>query len=376
MMRLLFRLSLTSFILSTILTVLSLFAGRTLHYTGDFAYMSDRSGTNKLYLMDVQRQFTFHIDRLFINDCCLTWSPDGQSLAFVVDTSESASSILKANFHSPLQYLTKTPGFNLYPTYSPDSQQIAYTSFGYGNSELYLMNADGSQPRVLTGEKHITNLNPRPVWSVDGQSILFSDFDNPNSLLAVPKDCSDPCEDAIHTVFDTNGLPLMTTSFVPLDPYRLFMAALERTQQGGYAMYGLDSRSSQHPERLTINAGLDTPSIAVHDHWIAFVSGNTDLQQPVEDANLYVMDTNCIGSEKGCSGTIQKVASSLRTEDNISWSADGRWLAFVTVDGRLSHLNFLDTTCVYQQIDCARSIYPQPVTSARYIRPAWRPFIR
>lgn len=376
MMRLLFSFSLISFIVSTLVTVLSLFAGQTLPYTGDLAYMSDRSGSNKLYLMDVQRQFSFHIERLFINDCCLTWSPDGQSVAFVVDTSESASSILKANFHSPLQYLTKTPGYNLYPTYSPDSQHIAYTSFGYGNLELYIMNADGSQPRVLTGQKHITNLNPRPVWSADGQSILFSDFDNPNSLLAVPKDCSDPCEDAIHTAFDTNGLPLMTTTFVPLDPYRLFMAALERTKQGGYAMYGLDSRSTQQPERLTINTGLDTPSIAIHDHWVAFVSGNTDLQKPVEDANLYVMNTTCIGSTNGCAGTIQKVARNLRTEDNISWSANGRWLAFVTVANRLSHLNFLDTTCVIQQIDCAGYIYPQPITSARYIRPAWRPLIR
>ncbi len=376
MKRLLFCLSLGMFLISLTAIQFSLFAGQILPYTGDFAYMSDRGGSNKLYLMDVQRQFTFHIERLFINDCCLTWSPDGQSLAFVVDTSESASSILKANFRSPLQYLTKTPGYNLYPTYSPDSQSIAYTSFGYGNPELYIMNADGSQPRVLTGEKHITNLNPRPVWSTDGQSILFSDFDNPNSLLAVPKDCSDPCEDAIRMAFDTNGLPLMTTTFVPLDPYRLFMAALERTQQGGYAMYGLDSRTSQKPERLAINSGLDTPSIAIHDHWVAFVSGNTNLQKPVEETNLYVLDTSCIGSEKSCNGTIQKVASGLRTEDNISWSADGRWLAFVTVADRKSHLNFLDTTCVFQQIDCASYIYPQPITSARYIRPAWRPSIR
>lgn len=375
--RLYARLSLPLLLFSALLAMLSLFIGKTLPYMGDLAYISDRNGFNKLYLMDAQRQFNYPIKKAFINDCCLTWSPNGQELAFVVDmSSDGSTDIFSLDFHSPIRRLTTAPGADLYASYSPDGQHIAYTAYGYGNPEIYLMNADGSQSHVLTGEKRITNLNPYPVWSSDGQSILFSDFGNLNSLLAVPTNCVEPCENAIQPVFNTNGLPLMTTTFIPLDQSRLFMAAFERTQQGGYAMYSLDTLSSQPPERLTINADLASPSVAVYDHWIAFASGSTDLQKRPDEARLYVLDANCIGTPNGCKNSIQKVAGQLRTEDNLSWSADGRWLAFVTISERKSQLNLLDTTCIFEHQDCANNIHPLPITSTRYIRPVWQPNIR
>ncbi|MBI1279764.1 MAG: hypothetical protein GC179_16670 [Anaerolineaceae bacterium] len=364
------------FLLSVTLTLFGFFAGKTLPYTGELAYISTRTGVNRIYLLDVQRRINFQIKRLFINDCCLTWSPDGQTLAFVADISQSFTDIFSVNFHSPIQRLTSADGVDLYPTFSPDGKHIAYTGYGYGNPEIYLMNADGSQPHVLTGEKNITTLNPRPVWSADGQSILFSDFANLDSLLAVPISCIDPCEAAIHPAFNTNGLPLMTTSFVPLDQSRMLLAAFERTTQGGYAMYALDTRSSQAPERLSINANLSSPSLAVYDHWVAYVSGNTDMRKSVGEANLFVLDSTCIGSPQGCSGSIQKITADMSSEDNISWSADGHWLAFVTIVARRSQLNLLDTTCIYQHLDCTGYIHPQPITSARFIQPNWRPPIR
>ncbi len=370
------RLGFGLFLLSVAFVLLSLFAGKTLPYMGELAYISTRTGVNRLYVMDVDRRFNFLIKRLFINDCCLTWSPNGQTLTFVADISESFTDIFSVNFYAPIQRLTTSPGADLYPTFSPDGQQIAYTGYGYGDPEIYLMNADGSQQHLLTGEKHITSLNPRPVWSTDGKSVLFSDFANLDSLLAVPTNCLEPCESAIHKAFSTNGLQLMTTSFIPLDQFRLFMAAFERTNQGGYAIYALDTRSAQAPERLTINANLSSPSVAVYDHWLAFVSGNTDLQKTVGEANLFVLDANCIGSAKGCSGSIQKIASEMSPEDNLSWSPDGRWLAFVTVLDRKSQLNLLDTTCIFEYLDCTNDIHTLPITSVRYIRPVWRPYIQ
>ncbi len=368
------RLTLGILLCSIALILLGLFAAKTLPYMGEFAYISSRVGANNLYLIDAQRQLNTHIKGILINDCCLTWSPDGRTLTYVVDmSSDGSTDIFSTNLHAPAQRLTTITGADLYPAYSPDGQQIAYTAYGYGTPEIYLMNADGSGQHVLTGTKGVTNLNPHPIWSVDGKSILFSDFENLDSLLAVPRNCVEPCEDTVHAAFNTNGLPLMTTTFIPLDQSRLFLAAFERTKQGGYAMYSLDTQSSNAPERLAINSNLASPSVAVYDHWIAFVSGNTNLQQPVDDSNLYILDANCIGSSGGCTGSIQKIAGQLNPEDNLSWSADGRWLAFVTVNERLSHLNLLDTACIIQHQDCTSFIHPQSITSNRYIRPTWRP---
>ncbi len=364
-------------LLTAVLIILSLLAGNRLPYQGDMAYISTLTGINQLYLMDVQRQFNFRLKVIFINDCCLTWSPDGKILTYVRDmSSDGSTDIFSTDFRSPTQRLTTVQGADLYPTYSPDGQQIAYMAYGYGNPEINLMNRDGSQAHALTGEKLITNINPHPVWSADGKSVLFSDFNNPDSLYAVPIDCVDPCENAMHTAFDTHGLPLMTTSFIALDPSRLFLAAFERTKKGGYGIYSLDTQSSTIPERLTINAGLASPAMAVYDHWIAFASGTTNLQVRVDDASLFVLDFNCIGSPEGCTGGIQKIASQIGAEDSISWSSDGKWLAFVTLSGGLSHLNLLDTTCLQTHRDCSDYIHPMPVTSVRYIRPAWRPPIQ
>ena len=56
------------------------------------------------------------------------------------------------------------------PAWSPDGRKIAFASERDGNSEIYLMNADGSGQRSLT-----RNLayDGDPAWSPDGQKITF-----------------------------------------------------------------------------------------------------------------------------------------------------------------------------------------------------------
>ncbi|GIV79421.1 MAG: hypothetical protein KatS3mg050_3815 [Litorilinea sp.] len=62
------------------------------------------------------------------------------------------------------------------PAFSPDGQQIAFTYYatepnGPDNTQIYLMNADGSNKRPLMENQ--PNLNWRPAWSPDGQQLLF-----------------------------------------------------------------------------------------------------------------------------------------------------------------------------------------------------------
>ena len=48
---------------------------------------------------------------------------------------------------------------------------IAFTSERDGNSEIYIMNADGSDPRRLT---HDPAYDAWPTWSPDGSQIAFA----------------------------------------------------------------------------------------------------------------------------------------------------------------------------------------------------------
>lgn len=370
------RLTVIVLVLLAMGSLLALAVGALVPTMGEMAYISTQAAVTRVYLMDVQRQISLPLDRPYINDCCLTWSPDGKLLTMVVDmSSDGSTDIFTSDFQSPPLRLTNVTGADLYPAFSPDGRYIAYTGYGYGSPQIYLMNVDGTEQRRLTGQKALVNLNPRPVWSTDGRSVLFSDFGNVDSLFTVPADCSEPCDTSIHTDFQISGAELMTTNFVPLDATRILLAAFSRSQEGGYGMYVMDTQEPKAPERLTWNADISSPTVAAYGRWVAFVSGERDATSDGEQSYLYILDSSCIGADGGCASALRKITADVNANDNLSWSPDGRWLAFVKAERRISQLYVLDTSCLASGQDCDGFMHTLPITSPRYIRPSWRPAV-
>jgi Tol biopolymer transport system component len=67
--------------------------------------------------------------------------------------------------------LTNNPAFDGDPAWSPDGTRIVFTSTRDGNEEIYVMKADGS------GQTRLTNnaaLDRTPAWSPDGAQIAFA----------------------------------------------------------------------------------------------------------------------------------------------------------------------------------------------------------
>ena len=60
---------------------------------------------------------------------------------------------------------------NWLPAWSPDGTQLAFTSNRDGNSELHVMNADGTDVRRLTNHPDI---DTTPTWSPQGRQIAFT----------------------------------------------------------------------------------------------------------------------------------------------------------------------------------------------------------
>ncbi|HEX8236508.1 MAG TPA: hypothetical protein VF600_11165 [Abditibacteriaceae bacterium] len=97
-----------------------------------------------------------------------TFSPDGRNVAFVRGRyvfngefyRESQIYIMNAD-GTQQRMLTSIGKNNFAPTFSPDGKQLAFVSDRDGNKEIYVMNADGSNQKRLTN-----NLvdDTSPIW--------------------------------------------------------------------------------------------------------------------------------------------------------------------------------------------------------------------
>ena len=70
-----------------------------------------------------------------------------------------------------MRRLTHSRGHDFSPSWSPDGMRIAFRSDRDGNDEIYVMNADGSGQRNLT-RNPATDYSP--AWSPDGRMIAFA----------------------------------------------------------------------------------------------------------------------------------------------------------------------------------------------------------
>jgi TolB protein len=86
------------------------------------------------------------------------WSPDGRKIAFVRWPlirpprkwgRDEDVWVVNAN-GSSLRNLTRSPGRDTRPAWSPDGRAIGFDSWRLGNRDFYVMNSDGSRQRNLT----------------------------------------------------------------------------------------------------------------------------------------------------------------------------------------------------------------------------------
>jgi dipeptidyl aminopeptidase/acylaminoacyl peptidase len=113
----------------------------------------------------------------------LSWSPDGSKLLFSSnrlaepDLNPNQSDLFELSVDGgALKQLTDRNGPDDSGHYSPDGKSIAYIGFddkrlGYQSYHLYLMNADGTDKRVLIDELDLSVQSP--TWTADGKGIYF-----------------------------------------------------------------------------------------------------------------------------------------------------------------------------------------------------------
>jgi Tol biopolymer transport system component len=110
------------------------------------------------------------------------WSPDGRSIAFanLCDDGQGCIQVVSPDVDGPPLRLGFAAGFHDSPAWSPDGRKIAFVSDWQAFDflfDLYTMNADGSDPRVVVQGPFFAvdglQFYFQPAWSPDGRRIAM-----------------------------------------------------------------------------------------------------------------------------------------------------------------------------------------------------------
>jgi hypothetical protein len=135
-----------------------------------FVFVSERAGNADVWLLDEEgREIQLTHDSAA--DLSPAWSPGGTHIAFE-SWRDGNSEIYVMNADGSHQLnLTRDTAGDFAPSWSGDGQHIAFESSRDGQLEIYVMKADGSEPRRLTFGPGIS-LDPH--WDGAGSEIIFS----------------------------------------------------------------------------------------------------------------------------------------------------------------------------------------------------------
>ncbi len=172
------------------------------------------------------------------------------------------------------------------------------------NKELWVMDADGYDPRPLTADRSVAQ---SPSWSPDGSLLLFTSYrggGGPQLWVLSPE---------TRKPFLLSGRPGLNTGgmYAPDGSGVVCTLGLD----GNAEIYRLDARGGS-PQRLTSHRSIDTsPCWAPTGREIAFTSDRSGVPQ------VHVMDAD--------GGNVRRLTYDVSYTDSPAWSPRGDRIAFV-----------------------------------------------
>jgi Tol biopolymer transport system component len=141
---------------------------------GQIAFSSNRDGNFEIYAMTDDGSDETRLTEDDANDFDPSWSPDGEKIAFSSfrdGFNNQEIYVMNADGTDQTRLTDNDDALDREPSWSPDGEKIAFASNRDGNWEIYVMNADGGDQTRLTDNDDA--LDREPSWSPDGEKIAF-----------------------------------------------------------------------------------------------------------------------------------------------------------------------------------------------------------
>lgn len=239
---------------------------------------------------------------------CPVWSPNGRMVAFNFSyyPHTDVTNTLLCVFDLETKEIKIISNSNdVYPSWSPDSQQLVFNSDRNGTSEIYKINLDGTNLTQLTNTGGAFNAVSSPdgsriAYAKEGQGLWVMNSDGSSSMQvsAYPRDCSPSwAPDCLRLAFQSNRSGKLNVWIMNADGSN----PVQITQKGGASpawspdgkwiaferdeQIWLVSPDGQKEVHLRTNFPVGVPSWSPDSRKIVF-SGVKDFEY---DADLYVM---------------------------------------------------------------------------------------
>jgi len=242
------------------------------------AYVTaEQRGENRLYSLFVADQDGENEFKIMEDDNPImspAWSPDSRQLAYVSFDGNRSSIRVQTLRTGNFIEVSRKPGINGAPSFSPDGRQLAVTLGGVdGNLDIYILDINTRQARQLTTHRAI---DTEASWSPDGKTIYFtSDRSGGPQIYRVPVDGGTP--ERVTFEGSYNARPRLSP-----DGSKLAMVHLDR---GNYRIAVMDL---QRKDLLVLSTGAqdESPSFAPNGDTLIYATrqgGNGVLESVTAD---------------------------------------------------------------------------------------------
>ena len=136
----------------------------------DIAYISNRTGTNQLYKIDMNGDNEIRLTNDSENYFHPSFSADGSKLLFYSESAGNDEIYIMDSNGDNLLNISNSPSNDNLCQFSHDGSKVVFTSNRDGNREIYIMNSDGSNQTRLTYNNFTDH---SPGFSPDGSQIVF-----------------------------------------------------------------------------------------------------------------------------------------------------------------------------------------------------------